>query len=158
MLSDNNTYLLLTLLILSFTITPLIRKKATIDFTDDEFFVFNNFFVVTFAIIYGIYLIKRNKCNLSMINKINKTNTFYCALGAITGIAGGIFLMMLLKRNDASFVIPQVQPIVIVLNVLLAYFLFGESMDKYKIIAIVLIFMGLLLLNYSKMNGKINNK
>jgi len=158
MSTDNNTYLLLTLLILSFTITPFITKKVINDFTDHEYYVFNTFFFIIFAIIYGIYLIKTNKCNLSMINKINKMNTFYCALGAITGISGSIFLMILLKRNDASFVIPQVQPIVIILNVLLAYFLFGESMDKYKIISIVLIFVGLLFLNYSKMNGKIHTK
>ncbi len=149
----DNTYLLLGLLILSFTITPLLRKFVIHEFTDEEFFVYNNIFAFLVVMMFSIYFFRAGKCNFSNITqKVTPRNAVICALGAITGIAGGILLMALLKRNDASFVIPQVQPVVILLTMLIAYFMATEDINRFKILGTMLIIMGLVAINYGKVN------
>lgn len=150
MLQDKTSYILFALLVLSYTITPFIRKKAAANFTNEEFFIFSNTFVFLLILMYSIYLFKSNKCSISMLSKINKTNTCLCALGAITGMAGSILLTALTKTGNVSSIIPQVQPIVIMLNIILAYFLFGEDINKFKVAGVVVIILGLILINYGK--------
>ncbi|QKF94414.1 EamA domain-containing protein [Fadolivirus algeromassiliense] len=150
---SNSTYILLALLILSFTFTPFLRKKILHEFTDEEFYIYSNIIMFTIVILYAIYLLKTNKCSLSMIKeKVNARNVVICTISAITGLAGSILLMMLLKRNDASFVIPQVQPVVILLTMLLGFFMANEDINRFKILGTMLIILGLVAINYGK-NG-----
>lgn len=150
-MTDNKyTYLLFSILIFSFTITPFLRKKITADFTDEEFFIYSNFFLYLVAMVYAIYLFRTNKCDLSLVKKINGNNLMLCLLAAISGIIGTVIMGILLKRNDTSYIIPQIQPIVILLNLLFAYYLFDENIDIYKVVGVVLIVIGLLIINKSK--------
>jgi len=71
----------------------------------------------------------------------------YSILGAITTVMGAIVLIKLLKDNDASSIIPQIQPVVILLTILLGYALFNESMTKNKIIGGLCIICGLYIIN-----------
>lgn len=147
----NNTYLLLALLVISFTVTPMLRKHVIKDFTDEEFFVYSNIFAFIVILLFSIYFFRIGKCTFSELKqKITTKNATLCALGAITGIIGGITLMALLKRNDASFVIPHVQPIVILLTMTIAYFMATEDINAYKILGTVLIIAGLIAINYGK--------
>lgn len=148
---NSQTYILLALLIFSFTVTPYIRKKVTNDFTNEEFFLYNNIFICIAIILYCAYLLKTNKCDLAVLkDKINSHNALLCIISAITGLAGGIILMMLLKENDVSFVIPQVQPVVIVLTMIISYFITKEDLNKFKLIGAGMIVFGLVVLNYGQ--------
>lgn len=153
-MNDNQlqyTYMLLILLILAYTFTPFFRKKILHEFTDEEFYVYSNLIMFVLMISYTVYLLNTSKCDLGTIKqKVNLRNITYCTLGAITGLAGSILLMMLLKRNDASFVIPQVQPVVIVLTMLLGCFLANEDVNRYKILGTILIVFGLVVINMGK--------
>lgn len=154
---DENTYtyVLLCLLILSFTFTPFLRKKILHEFTDEEFYVYSNTIMIVLIIMYAIYLLKTEKCSFSMIKeKVNARNMIICTISAITGLAGSIWLMMLLKRQDASFVIPQVQPVVILLTMLLGAFLANEDINKFKVAGTILIIGGLVTINYGKGGDK----
>ena len=82
---------------------------------------------------------------------LSKSELFWGISAAITSIIGSIVLIMLLKRDDVSFIMPNVQPIVIVIGSLLGYYFFNEEMGKYKISGIVLIIIGALLINYEKL-------
>lgn len=148
-----STYLLLALVILSFTITPFLRKKILHEFTDEEFYIYSNIFIVSLVLIYSFYLIVSNKCSLDMVwNKMNTRNAIICLVSSISAIVGSIVLLVLLKRNDASFVIPQIQPIVIVLTMLIGYFLTGEDVNRNKVMGTMLIVGGLVVFNLNKNN------
>lgn len=145
------TYILLFLLIMSFTFTPFLRKKILHEFTDDEFYIYSNIIMFTLVILYAIYILKTNRCDLNVLkSKVNTRNMIICTISAISGLAGSILLIMLLKRNDASFVIPQVQPVVIVLTMLIGFFLANEDINKFKIFGTILIVLGLVIINMGK--------
>ena len=146
-----NTNFLLLLVIGSFTLTPFIRKKAGKDFSSNEFYLLNN--IVTFSILvfYFMYLFKTSKCDASLFSKITNTNLSYCVMGAVTGIIGSLAFVALTKQSDVSFFIPQIQPVVILLNIFIAYFLFEEQVDKYKVLGVMCIVTGLFIINYGKL-------
>ena len=146
-----STYLLLALLILSFTITPFLRKKILHEFTDEEFYVYSNAVMFALVIIYSVYLLVKNKCSLSMLkDKINTRNAMICLISGFSAVAGGLILSILLKRNDASSVIPQVQPVVIILTMMIGYFLANEDVNRYKVLGALLIVGGLVVFNRGK--------
>lgn len=146
-----STYLLLALVILSFTLTPFLRKKILNEFTDEEFYIYSNTMMLILVVMYSIYLLFQNKCSLTMLTeKINTRNAIICLVSSISAVMGGLVLMILLKRNDASHVIPQIQPIVIVLTMLIGYFLANEDINRYKIMGAGLLVFGLYVFNIKK--------
>ena len=71
-------------------------------------------------------------------------------VGAFVTVTSSIVLIMLLQRNNASTLIPQIQPCVIVLTLMLGYFVFGESISVNQLVGILLIIMGLIAINMNK--------
>ena len=69
---------------------------------------------------------------------------------AVTGIIGSLVLIMLVQRDEVSFIMPNVQPIVILIGSILGYFVFKESMGLFKTIGILLIVCGAFCINYDK--------
>ena len=61
-----------------------------------------------------------------------------------------LILIMLVKREDVTFIMPQVQPIVIALGILIGYFVFKEELTTLKIIGTVMIIGGVFVLNWDK--------
>ena len=53
----------------------------------------------------------------------------------------------LIKSEDISNIIPQLQPAVIILTVLLGVFMFGEKLTVNKIIGTCLIIWGMIVIN-----------
>jgi uncharacterized membrane protein len=149
--------ILLILLIMLYTINPFIKKHVASDFTHDEYFIFSNMFLCLFVLLYSLYLIN-TKCDVKeLTQKINTKNSILCAIGAICGLISSFLLMVLIKENDISTIIPMIQPIVIVLTMVLAFCLSNENINKYKIIGTLLIISGLLAINQGK-NPKNNIK
>ena len=74
-------------------------------------------------------------------------------IGVITGMFGSIIMLNLVKRTDISYLIPNIQGIVILLGALIGYVVFKESFNKFKIIGILLIFFGILSINYGKLTS-----
>ena len=145
------TYVLIALLILSFVANPFMKKKATGNLNSHEFLIVNHSLITILIVVYGIYLLYYNKCDITCFKKLSKGELFWGIAAAVTSIIGSIVLIMLLKRDDVSFIMPNVQPLVIVIGALLGYFFFNEEMGKYKMSGIVLIIIGALLINYEKL-------
>ena len=149
----NSSYILITLLIFIFTFNPYLKKKASQNVSSNEFIIIYNLLAIIFIILYVGYLLKYKGCSLMCFKKLNRIDLIWSLLAVSTGIIGSIILLMLLKNEAVSYIIPNVQGIVILLGGFVGYFIFKEKLDKFKIIGMTLIFGGILSLNYGKLKN-----
>ena len=82
---------------------------------------------------------------------MTKKDLFWTIMAVITGMVGSILLLFLIKKDEVSYIIPNIQGIVILLGSLIGYFIFKEKIDIYRIIGIILIFFGIISINYGKL-------
>ena len=71
-------------------------------------------------------------------------------MAVLTGILGSVVLLYLIKLEEVSYIIPNIQGIVILLGAIIGFFVFHEKFDFFRISGIILIFTGILVLNYGK--------
>lgn len=144
------TYFLMILLILSFVLNPFLKKKAAKGIGSNEYLIINHILITILVFIYAGYLFYNNKCDLNCLKKMNNTQLIWAILAAFTSLIGAIVLIMLITKNEVTFIIPNVQPIVMVVGAILGYFLFKESMRFYKILGIFLVVLGAVCINIDK--------
>jgi uncharacterized membrane protein len=147
-------YVLLLLQILSFTFNPHLKKRASKNITSNEFIIIYQILAMIFSILYIYYLINYKNCKLNCFNKLEKSDYIFTFLSVLTGFTGSILLLYLVKKEELSYIIPNIQGIVIILNTLIAYFIFQESLPINKIIGVILIYLGIIFLNYNKIKFK----
>jgi drug/metabolite transporter (DMT)-like permease len=146
-----STYIMMILLILSFTVNPYLKKQASHNVTSSEFTLIYQSFAIAFIVIYIGYLVQSKTCSLSCFKKLTKKDLFWTILAVITGMVGSVLLLFLIKKDEVSYLIPNIQGIVILLGSLIGYFIFKEKFETFRIIGIVLIFVGIISLNYGKL-------
>ena len=148
-----SSYLLIIILVLCFTINPFIKKYASKNVSSYEYIFIYQIFIVAFILLYSIYLIQSKSCKINCYKKMSNKEMYWTILAVITGMFGSIIMLNLVKRNDVSYLIPNIQGIVILLGALIGYVVFKESFNKFKIIGILLIFFGILSINYGKLTS-----
>ena len=84
---------------------------------------------------------------------MSRNDLFWTIMAVITGLIGSVLLLFLIKRDEVSYLIPNVQGIVILLGALIGYFIYKESFDKFKIFGILLVFLGIVSINYGKLTS-----
>jgi uncharacterized membrane protein len=146
-----STYIMMVLLIISFTLNPFLKKQASHNVSASEFTLIYQILVIVFIVCYVGYLVKSRTCALSCFKKMTKKDLGWTTLAVITGMAGSILLLFLIKQEEVSYLIPNIQGIVILLGSLIGYFIFKEHLDKYRIMGIILIFVGIITINYGKL-------
>lgn len=146
-------YLLMALLILSFTINPYIKKHASKNVSSSEYTFIYHIFIVIFIIVYSSYLLKSKECDINCYKKLSRTDIFWTSVAVCTGMMGSSLLLYLVKQDDVSYLVPNVQGIVILCGSFIGYFLFNEQFGLYKILGILCIFFGILILNYGKLTS-----
>ena len=60
---------------------------------------------------------------------------------------------MLVSRDEVTFIMPNVQPIVLLIGAIIGYFIFNESMRFYKILGIFLVVIGAVFINIDKIKN-----
>ena len=99
-----------------------------------------NDFAISFIMIsYLIYLLTKKKFDTNCLRKLEYKDLGTILLVSLSTIMGSLILIYLLQKYDASFIIPNLQPVVIVLTILIGYFIYKETLDKKKIIGILFI-------------------
>lgn len=144
------TYFLIIILVLSFVLNPFIKKQASKNLGSNEYLLINHFLITVLVVLYASYLFYFKKCDTDCIKKMTSKEILWSIAAAVTGIIGSLVLIMLVQRDEVSFIMPNVQPIVILIGSIIGYFVFKESMGLFKTIGILLIVCGAFCINYDK--------
>ena len=143
------TFLLLGLLALGWTLNPFFKKKAIGDLNSYQYLFINTMIVSIFIVLLFLHRILNGKDTLSFItNQINKNQLLWLLCGGIITFTTSLLLIILIQQHDVSYIIPHIQPLVIVLTILFGFFLFKEEIDRNQVIGIILVIMGLIVINY----------
>jgi len=142
-----NKYILILLIILCWTFNPFIKRQLSPKFKSSDFLIYNHAMVTILIFTYFMYLLWNNKCDFKCLSTLNKKDLLYSLFGATTTVLSSIILINLLKEYQASHIIPNIQPAVIILTMLLGYFVFNEDINKNKIYGTGLIVLGLFVFN-----------
>ena len=141
-----NTTILIIILIVCWTMNPLIKKICTKKLGTNESVLLNHILYSILLAIYIYYLIRQNKCDINSIRKLKYQEIFIYIIGALLTIISSICLFEVLQHMQLSEIIPIIQPSVILLTLLLGYFIFNESLSLIKIIGTLLVSVGIFLI------------
>ena len=144
------TYFLIGIIVFSFVLNPFSKKEASQNLNPHEYFMINHLIITLLVIVYGIYIVYNNKCDINCLKKMSNKQVFWGIFSAIIGMIGSLALIMVIQMDEITFIIPNIQPLVILIGALVGYFIFKESMRTFKIIGIILIICGAFCINYDK--------
>ena len=144
---NNTTFILLTLLVICWTLNPFLKKMMGSRLPANENMIFNHSLCTIIIVIYTIYLLINHKCDISKIQSLNKKDIMLGIVTSVITVASSLLLIKILQENEASQVMPQIQPSVLLLTLIIGYFIFNEKMTKNKIIGAGLITIGLFIIN-----------
>ena len=131
------------------TLNPFIKKivlkgkKLNID----EYFIINHLVVTLILGGYFFYLFKNKKCSPNCFRKLDKYDYLYITLGAVTSILGARLLFSIIKKEDISYVVANIQPMVIGLSFVIGYMFFSENITLTRLMGVSLIILGLICIN-----------
>lgn len=152
--NTTTTFILLGLLSMGWTLNPFFKKKAIGDLNSYQYLFINTIFVSFLIILLFLYRIFKGNDSISFItNQINKQQLLWMAFGSIITFSTSLLLIILIKQHDVSYIIPHIQPLVIVLTILFGFFFFKEEIDRNQIMGIILIIMGLIVINYKQIKN-----
>jgi uncharacterized membrane protein len=135
------------MLIICWTLNPFLKKMMGSKLPANENMIFNHSLCTIIIILYTSYLLITHKCDISTINKLGKKDILLGIVTSMITVASSLLLIKILEENEASQVMPQIQPCVLVLTLIIGYFIFNEKMTKNKILGTSLILGGLLVIN-----------
>ena len=136
-------YLLLSLLVLTWSLNPFIKKKILKDLRVVDFYCISVLTVAFFVLLYMfLYNFENTKKAIHTIYHSSRLKYFYIVTVVLSVVSGFIF-HLLIQKNDASYIIPQLQPIVMIFLLLWGYFVFDEDIDKNRILGILAVAIGI---------------
>ena len=147
-------YLGMALVVFCWVLTPFLRKIVLKKATSIDFFMCTQLIVLLYILLTFIVLKIRNPSdyNFKSILDLNKKEISILFLGALATYFSSIALIWLLKYNEATQIMPQLQPIVIVLTILAGVFIFKEKVSLMECVGVGFIILGVIILNYFKSN------
>lgn len=143
-----NNIILLIILTFCWGFQPFFKKKPLQKISSIEFYCIEYLFYLIPITCYFIYLYNKN--SLICFSKVDRKDILYFILVVTTGTIGGITFAELLKKNNATYVIPSVQPLIIAFSLVLGYFFFKEKIDIYQFVGTLLVVLGIILINFKK--------
>ena len=144
---NNTTFILLTLLVICWTLNPFLKKMMGSRLPANENMIFNHSLCTIIIVVYTIYLLINHKCDMSKIQSLSKKDIMLGIVTSVITVASSLLLIKILQENEASQVMPQIQPCVLLLTLIVGYFMFNEKMTKNKIIGAGFITIGLCIIN-----------
>ena len=146
-MEDKITLILIGLLVLCWTLNPFVKKKALVGLNPNTSLLLNHCLVTSLLAVYFIYLFFNSKCNFNEIKNLNSKQILTSVVAASITLASSIILINLLQRTNVSYVMPHIQPLVLLLTMIIGYFIFQEKLNNYQLFGAVLTILGLWLLN-----------
>lgn len=146
----NNNYIIylgMILVIFCWVITPFFRKSALVNINSFDLFLITQSIVMIYVALIVIFLKLINDYSIPSIENLSKKEILYILAGSMTTVISSIVLIWLLKHNEATYIIPQLQPAVLVLTLIIGTCIFNEKITSNKIIGIILIIFGIYSIN-----------
>ena len=140
------TFGFIALLIVCWTFDPFLKKHSMKTLSPDESMIFNKLLSASIIGIYLMYLLFNKKCDFSKLKNITKKEVIYISASAISTFVSAVALINLLQREDVGYLMPQIQPLVILLTMCVGYFIFKEKITYYQMIGGALIIGGYIFL------------
>jgi uncharacterized membrane protein len=150
-MDEKYLYLGIAIVVSCWVTTPFLKKQLLTDITGLDLFINTQILIL----VYGVITLVLLKCckyefDLLSINKLNKKQISILSLSALTTFISSVTLLWLVKNYEVSQIMPQIQPLVIVLTILAGIFIFGEKITKTEIMGVVLIVSGVFVVNNFK--------
>jgi drug/metabolite transporter (DMT)-like permease len=144
---DSSKYLILATVVICWTLTPFTRKKAIGTLTSSEYFVVNFILTATLAALYWVYLVRVGATGIRVWEGMTVDQVKWALAAALLSIVGAIGLIELIRRYEVSHILPQIQPLVLVLTIISGLVLFGERIGRGKVVGGALVVLGVWLMN-----------
>ena len=143
-------YLSLGILILTWSLNPFIKKKILKDVSVVDFYCLSILSVSFLSLIYIIfYNLENTKKAIHKIANTSSLRTIFIGTILLSIISSFAF-HYLIQQNEATYIIPQLQPVVMVLLLLWGYFVFNEKIDKNRAIGVIAVAIGIWFIQYNK--------
>ena len=143
-------YVYLIMLVLLWTMNPFIKKKIVGNIDSEMYFFINHIIVTVFVIIYFFYRLmnKNNKLSSIKVSNFSKQDKIYLVIGGLISVLASRLLPYVISLNkDVTYLISNIQPVVILLTAIIGFAFFNEQIDTKKMMGIGLIIIGLLFMN-----------
>jgi uncharacterized membrane protein len=144
------TYFYIFVIVLCWTLNPFIKKQVMKKMDPNEYLIMNHSVVTIILVFYLVYLLKKKKCDFNCIKQLTGGDLGLLLIGGITTILATLMLVYLVSTSEVSYVMGNVQPIVIALSIMLGYLFFKEKLGLTKVLGLSFIIVGLVLINKAK--------
>jgi len=137
---DIPTFLRLFVLISCFTINPYLKKYTTSDLNREESLLFGQ--TLNFGMLYFYLFCSYNFSIWTILPKLTTNGVSKKILGSSVTMLGSVVFHDLIKSNDVVFLMPNIQPLVLVSSSMVGYFIYQEPLSGYKKIGLCFIVLG----------------
>jgi uncharacterized membrane protein len=136
---------------LCWVITPFLKRNLGQSLTSVDIFINTQLIILLYGII-TLFALKccRYEFDLFSIKKLDKNQTITLLLSALTTYLSSVTLIWLLKNYEATQIIPQIQPIVMLMTIFAGVFIFNEKITSTEMTGISLIISGVYIINNFK--------
>ena len=113
----------LIILICIWTINPFIKKMSSEKIGYNEFLLLSVIKYFIFILIFYIYNCKINnkKVNFNNLRNLNRNDFSIAVLVNISWVFGALIFLKLLNSSEISYLIPQIQCVIIALTFIIGY-------------------------------------
>jgi uncharacterized membrane protein len=141
--------ILMFVLIICWSLSPLVKKQSIGDLTKNEHAVISTIITLLMIMFYYLHQYQNGReDNIAHIMyKITTKQICWLLLSSFIISISGTIITFGLKNNDILNIIPQVQPCVIILTILINYMFFDGVVTKNEIIGTMFIIVGLIMFN-----------
>ena len=154
----NHHYLLLGVVVLSWSLIPFLRKFIVKKLDVDEMMIVSNIFYFVTSLVaiflYLIYLIySREKDIFQFWKKLNTRDYLILSGVSVIGIIAGLSFTKLLKEHSATFLRAHTEPLVLLFSLVFGYFIFQEEVTTRHFIGGAVIIAGITIFNWPAGNN-----
>ena len=139
----------LIILVISWTISPFIKKMVSQKMGIDEYLLVSTTVFFIFIWLYYLYryIFLKKTLNFGVLKNFKIDDYAFLLFVVLNSVLSVIILIKVVNMTEVSYLIPQVQCIIIALTFIIGYLIFNESFSIKKGLGIFFIILGILFVN-----------
>ena len=136
----------LIILVLSWTISPFIKKMVSQKMGIDEYLLVSTTVFFIFIWLYYLYryIFLKKTLNFGVLKNFKIDDYAFLLFVVLNSVLSVIIFIKVVNMTEVSYLIPQVQCIIIALTFIIGYLIFNESFSIKKGLGIFFIILGIL--------------